>query len=94
MYQISPDLPTQNSSLAILAISSLAIHPIVESKHKTLSEAVQIPEFHQGIAIIIVGDIDSLIFGNWILHPSTFIPPIGILNYWPSNSGQSVLALT
>lgn len=45
----------------------------------TLLEVLQAPELHQAVAIVVVGDIDAIILGRWVLHPGPLIAPIAVV---------------
>lgn len=47
----------------------------------TLLEAVEAPELHQAVAIVVVGDVDSVILGCWVLHPGPLVAPIAMVLY-------------
>ena len=59
---------------------------------RTLFEVLQVPELYQGVAIVIVGYVNPLIFGQGVLHPGPLIPPIRVLCNRPCDGGEGVLA--
>lgn len=42
-------------------------------------EVVQIAELHQAVPIVVVGDIDPVIFGSRVLHPGPLMAPIAVM---------------
>lgn len=45
----------------------------------TLLEAVEAPELHQAVPIVVVGDVDSVILGCRVLHPGPLIAPVAVV---------------
>lgn len=58
----------------------------------TLLEVVEVPELHQGVPIVVIGDVDPLLPGQGILHPGSLVAPVGVLGGGPRDGGQRVLA--
>lgn len=58
----------------------------------TLLEIVKVPELHQCVPIVVIGDIDPLLLGQGVLHPGSLIAPVGVLGGGPRDGGQRVLA--
>lgn len=54
-------------------------HPCVKNLKLTLLKVVQVAEFHQVVAIVIVGDVDLGVFGQRVLHPGSFIPTVVVV---------------
>lgn len=48
----------------------------------TLFEILQVAELHQIIAIVVVCNVDLVVFGHWVFHPGSFIPSIAVLLLW------------
>lgn len=58
----------------------------------TLFEVLQVPELHQGVAIVIVGHINPIVLGQGVLHPGPLVPPIRVLGCRPCDCRKRVLA--
>lgn len=58
----------------------------------TLLEVVEVPELHQRVPIVVVGNIDPFLPSQGVLHPGSLIAPIGVLGGGPRDGGQCVLA--
>lgn len=48
----------------------------------TLLEILQVTEFYQVVAIVVVGDVDFVVLGKRVLHPSPFISAITVVLLW------------
>lgn len=64
-----------------------------QNSRLTLLEALQVPELHQVVAIVIVGYIDLGIPGNRVLHPGPFVPPIAVMFLWQFYGGYGALTV-
>lgn len=45
----------------------------------TLLKVVQVAEFHQVVAIVIVSDVDLGVFSQRVLHPGSFVPTVVVV---------------
>lgn len=55
----------------------------------TLLKVVQVAEFHQVVAIVIVSDVDLGVFGQRVLHPGSFIATVVVVLPGLTNRGYS-----
>lgn len=59
----------------------------------TRFENVQVSKLQEVVPIVEVCDVDFVIIGHGVLHPSPFGPAIGVVSHRLRDGGQSVLAL-
>lgn len=45
----------------------------------TLLEILQVPELHQVVAVVIVGDVDLGVLGDGVFHPGPLVPAVAVM---------------
>lgn len=59
----------------------------------TLFKILQIAEFNQVVAIVIVCDVDLGVLGQRVFHPGPLVPSVAVVLHWHLHRSDGSLAL-